>query len=508
MQALGKEQVIGVIGAGTMGAGIAQVAAKAGHRVCLYDQNEAAVSNGIAGLRNGLQKLVDRGRMTADEVKELLNRIEPSNDLAQMADAALVIEAIVENLEIKQQLFQQLESICGKETILATNTSSISVTAIGAVLERPENLVGMHFFNPAPVMKLVEVISGLVTSAEVAATVAATASAWGKQTVHAKSTPGFIVNRIARPFYAESLRLFEEGAADEATLDAILRHSGGFRMGPFELMDLIGHDVNYSVTETVFNAYFQDQRFLPSLIQKELVAGGLLGRKSGQGFYDYREGAVKPAPQLCESSYRPSEVKVVGSLAVAESLTTQLESDGIAFERMSAKSGAATLQFGEVTLALTDGRTATQRSADDDIANLVVFDLLNSYEDNSLIAIAAAMQASDAALDQAVGFFNALGKSVAVLADTPGLCLMRTVCMLANEGADAVYQGVCSIVDVDSAMQYGLNYPRGPMQWADEIGIETVTRVLANLQAHYGLDRYRTSLLLQQHNAAKRNLYA
>ena len=503
MTALFKEKIIGVIGAGTMGAGIAQVAAKYGHRVRLYDLDSNAVTSGIDGLAKGLSKLVERGRMSQAEVEILLARIEPCHDLAEMSDAAVVIEAIVENLQIKQKLFQELESICNENTILASNTSSISVTAIGAALARPENLVGMHFFNPAPVMKLVEVISGLLTSADIATTIADTATAWGKQTVHAKSTPGFIVNRIARPFYAESLRILEEGAADEATLDAILRDAGNFRMGPFELMDLIGHDVNYAVTETVFNAYFQDQRFLPSLVQKELVAGGLLGRKSGQGFYDYREGTEKPAPELAQSDYRPGEVDILGSLGVADALTDLAASNSITVNKQI---GDGYIHFGEVTLALTDGRTATQRAADQGIPNLVVFDLMNDYTEQTLLAIAPAMQASAAAFDQAIGFFKALGKEVVVLGDTPGLCLMRTVCMLANEGADTVYQGVCNVDDVDRAMQYGLNYPRGPMQWADSIGLATVTNVLANLQMHYGLDRYRTSLLLQQHHAAGINL--
>ncbi len=508
MNALNKNQTIGVIGAGTMGAGIAQVAAAYGHPVWLYDQSEQAVNNGISGIKQGLNKLVDRGRMTASQVNKLIARIKPCKELQQMSDAALVIEAIVENLEIKQQLFQQLESICNDKTILATNTSSISVTAIGAALARPENLVGMHFFNPAPVMKLVEVISGLVTNPNVAQTVAETAEAWGKKTVRAKSTPGFIVNRIARPFYAESLRLLEENAADAATLDAIMREAGGFRMGPFELMDLIGHDVNYAVTETVFNAYFQDQRFLPSLMQKELVAGGLLGRKSSRGFYDYRASASKPLPQIQQSDYRPSQIKISGSLGVAESLSAQVETLGIDIEHDNMDEPDGYLHFGEVTMTLTDGRTATQRSADMQITNLVVFDLMNDYKRGNIITIAPALQASESALDQAIGFFTALGKSVVVMADAPGLSLMRTVCMLANEGADAVYQDVCSIADIDRAMQYGLNYPRGPMQWADQIGIPTVTRVLGHLQSHYGMDRYRTSILLQQHRAAQQNLYA
>lgn len=499
MTALDTSKTVGVIGAGTMGAGIAQIAAKHGHPVKLLDQNKDAIEKGLKLMEAGLNKLVLRGRMEADEVTAMMSRITPCNSTDQLSDCSLVIEAIVENLEVKQSLFKDLESVCAEDTILATNTSSISVTAIGAVLERPENLVGMHFFNPAPIMKLVEVVSGLATSKEVLQTTADTSTAWGKKIVIAKSTPGFIVNRIARPFYAESLRLLEESAASEATLDAVVRDSAGFRMGPFELMDLIGHDVNYSVTETVFNSYYQDKRFLPSLIQKELVAGGFLGRKSGRGFYQYGEDQNKPEPSVSKSSFRPDSISIEGDLGVAGSISQLSEKAGI---NVVSTDGSGLIKIGNTVLALTDGRTATKRAKEEGIKNLVLFDLLGCYETNTRIAITPAMQTSPAALDQAVGFFNALGKEVAVIGDTPGLCVMRTVCMLANEGADAVYQGVCDIPAVDDAMQYGLNYPRGPMAWADEIGIDHICKVLDNLQSSYGIDRYRTSILLQQYSDA------
>ena len=239
MGALAADKIIGVIGAGTMGAGIAQVAAAAGHSVKLFDNAPGAAAKGIENTRKGLERLVARGKMDAVDAAALVERIEPHDAIAALADAALIIEAIVENLEIKQKVFSGLEELCGEDVILATNTSSISVTAIGAGLKRPRNLVGMHFFNPAPVMKLVEVISGVATDPQVAECIYETALAWGKNPVHAKSTPGFIVNRVARPFYTEAMRVFQEGGADIATIDAIVRESGGFRMGPFELMDLI-----------------------------------------------------------------------------------------------------------------------------------------------------------------------------------------------------------------------------------------------------------------------------
>ena len=285
---LPQQAIIAVVGTGAMGAGIAQVAAAAGHPVKLLDNRPGAAEKAVAGIRAQFAKMAEKGKLTAAAAQAAGERLIPVSSLADLADAALVTEAIVENLEAKQTLFSDLEAIVGADCIFGTNTSSISVTAIGAALQRPERLAGLHFFNPAPLMALVEIVSGLATDKAVADTLFATASAWGKTPVHAKSTPGFIVNRVARPYYAEALRLAQEGAADYATIDACCREAGGFRMGPFELMDMIGHDVNFAVTNSVWRAFYNDQRFLPSLIQQELVDAGFIGRKSGRGFYDYR----------------------------------------------------------------------------------------------------------------------------------------------------------------------------------------------------------------------------
>jgi 3-hydroxybutyryl-CoA dehydrogenase len=435
----------------------------------------------------------------------LLRRISIVDELAGLAPAALVIEAIVEKLEVKQQLFAELENLCGEDVVLASNTSSLSITAISAGLARPERLLGMHFFNPAPVMKLVEIVSGLATDRGIADSIFASAENWGKLAVHARSTPGFIVNRVARPFYAEGLRLLQEGAADAATIDAILRDCGGFRMGPFELMDLIGHDVNYAVTESVHAAYYGDQRFTPSLLQKELVDGGFLGRKSGRGFYDYADGADKPAPASCEGKTAPGSVTVHGEPPFKQALVNLCDAAGIAIEQQPGD--GFMIVCGDATLCLTDGRMATVRALEDDIDDLVLFDLALDYENTPRIAISKADDTGDAALDSAVGFWQKLGKQVSLLDDVAGLCAMRSVCMLANEAADAVNQQVCSVAAVDIAMQGGLNYPRGPLAWADAIGLEQVLEVLDGLAQNYGEDRYRPSPLLIRRVAGGRNFH-
>lgn len=499
MTALTTDTMIGVVGAGTMGAGIAQVAAAAGHPVRLFDARDGAVAAGLERTRRGLDRLIERGRKSAGEVEALMARIRPAGSLAELAEAGLVIEAIVEDLAAKQSLFSELETHCAPRAVLATNTSSIPITAIATGLERPERLVGLHFFNPAPILKLVEVVSGLATEPAVAETAFDTAAAWGKQPVHARSTPGFIVNRVARPFYAEALRVLEEGGADAATVDAVLRQAGGFRMGPFELMDLIGHDVNFAVTRSVYEAYFHDRRFVPSLLQQELLAAGRLGRKSGIGFYDYREGAAPPAPATAEASSAPRQITVRGDLDVAAALTPRLERAGIAVAHAD---GPGVIEADGVTLALTDGRPATRHAAEAGIADLVVFDLALDYGKVDRLAVAAADQARPEAVRTAAGLLQATGIAVSVLDDVPGLIVMRTVCMLANEGADAVHQGVCSVEAVDIAMRGGVNYPRGPMAWADDIGVERVVGTLDNLDATYGDGRYRVSPLL------RRRLYA
>ena len=280
---------IGIIGSGTMGSGIAQVAATAGCQVKLYDTNQAALDKAKTSLEKILSRLIEKGRIDASEKDRIQSNISYVNTLKDLSDANLTIEAIIENLEIKQKVFSELESYVAEDCIIASNTSSLSIASIAASLNKPERCVGIHFFNPAPLMKLVEVIPAIQTSKEVLQKSIETISDWNKVVAVAKDTPGFIVNRVARPFYGESLRIYEEGIADFATIDAAMKDVGGFRMGPFELMDFIGNDVNYTVTETVFTAFYFDPRYKPAFTQKRFAEAGYLGRKSGKGYYDYDE---------------------------------------------------------------------------------------------------------------------------------------------------------------------------------------------------------------------------
>ncbi|WMI69610.1 3-hydroxyacyl-CoA dehydrogenase NAD-binding domain-containing protein [Mangrovimonas sp. YM274] len=287
---------VGIIGSGTMGSGIAQVAATAGCTVKLYDTNEAALEKARLSLEKILTRLVEKGRIDTHEKLRIQSNIQYVDTLKELADSNLTIEAIVENLDIKKKVFSELESYVADDCIIASNTSSLSIASIAASLQKPERCIGIHFFNPAPLMKLVEVIPAVQTSKDVLDLAVKTISDWNKTVAVAKDTPGFIVNRVARPFYGEALRIYEEGIADFATIDWSLKTTGGFRMGPFELMDFIGNDVNYTVTETVFTSFYFDPRYKPSFTQKRLSEAGYLGRKTGKGYYDYSEGVEMPAP--------------------------------------------------------------------------------------------------------------------------------------------------------------------------------------------------------------------
>lgn len=360
-----------------MGAGIAQVAATAGSEVLLYDTNPNALERAMSGLEKVLQRMEEKGKLRPGEAAEVLQRIRPLQSLYAFHEAELVVEAVVENMEVKRAIFGELEEITRPDCILATNTSSLSVTALAGACAHPGRVIGLHFFNPAPLMQLVEVAPALQTAPEVTARARALMQQWGKVTVTVKDTPGFIVNRVARPFYGEALRILDEGIADIATIDHAMTAVAGFRMGPFALMDLIGNDINYAVTETVFQAFFYDPKYKPSFTQKRLVEAGYLGRKTGRGFYDYRPGATPPAPVQDEALLR--------------------------------------------------------RIAD------------------------------------------------------------RITLLLINEAADALFWNIASRKDIDLAMTLGVNYPKGLLQWADDIGRENCVAGMDALYDRYREDRYRCS---------------
>lgn len=370
---------VSVMGAGTMGSGIAQIAATKGHEVCLYDSFNESLENSKNKLNKILHRLVEKEKINNETKEQILSRIKFSNNLEDIQKSSLVIEAIIEDLSIKQKLFQEIESIVDKNCIIATNTSSLSIASIAGACEKADRVIGIHFFNPAPLMPLVEIIPAVQTSEETNKKTNELIDSWDKVTVIVKDTPGFIVNRVARPFYGEALRIYEEGIADFATIDWAMKDIGGFRMGPFELMDYIGNDINYTVTETVFTAFYFDPRYKPSFTQKRMKEAGYLGKKTGIGFYDY--SLELPEPK-------------------------------------------------------------------------------KNYE---------------------------LGEKI----------LFRILSMLINEAADAVFLNIATKKDIDLAMTKGVNYPKGLLAWADEIGINKILSELEDLYTKYGEDRYRPSPMLK-----------
>ncbi|WP_432133582.1 MULTISPECIES: 3-hydroxyacyl-CoA dehydrogenase [unclassified Streptomyces] len=499
MTALDLSSPVGVVGTGTMGQGIAQVALVAGHPVRLYDAAPGRAREAAAAIVARLDRLVEKDRLPATARDAARDRLRPARDLTEFADCALVVEAVLERLDVKQELLRELEAIVSEDCLLATNTSSLSVTAIGGGLRAPGRFVGLHFFNPAPLLPLVEVVSGFATDVTSATRAYETARAWGKTPVACADTPGFIVNRIARPFYAEAFAVYEAQGADPATIDAVLRESGGFRMGAFELTDLIGQDVNESVTHSVWQSFFQDTRFTPSLAQRRLVESGRLGRKSGRGWYEYsgESGAVeRPEPHTAEKHRAPAHVVVEGDLGPAGELTALIREAGIEVREEDEDSGSRLVLPSGGRLALADGQTSVE------FRDVVYFDLALDYRKATRVALSACQDTSPQTLAEAIGLFQALGKDVSVIGDVPGMIVARTVARIVDLAYDAVAKGVATEEDVDTAMRLGVNYPLGPFEWSRRLGRTWAHDLLEELNLREPSGRYAPSLALYRHGHA------
>lgn len=489
---------VGVVGAGAMGRGIAQVAAQAGSRVKLYDTQAAAVDKAVQEIGSQWDRLQAKGRMDAAAVKDCKSRLVPVRTLDELADCRLVVEAIVERLDVKQQLFGQLEGVVADDAVLATNTSSLSVTAIGAGLERPQRFAGYHFFNPVPLMKVVEVVAGLKTDPAVCEGLAAFARAFGHTPVQAQDTPGFIVNHAGRGYGTEALRIVGEGVADFATIDRILKDQAGFKLGPFELMDLTALDVSHPVMESIYRQYYDEPRYRPSVITAQRLAGGVVGRKSGEGFYRYVDGqaqvAAEPAaPQVGELP----PVWVSTRAARRQELYQLLKDLGAKIETgqspsVNALTLVAPLGFDVTTVAVVERL---------DPARTVGIDLLveDAATRRRVLATNPATRAD--MRDAAHALFARDGKTVSVIRDSAGFVTQRVVATIVNIASDICQQRICSPQDLETAVTLGLGYPMGPLAMGNRWGPANVLEVLFNMQTVYGDPRYRPSPWLRRRGA-------
>lgn len=488
---------VGIVGAGTMGEGIAQVAASSGHRVLLLDVRPGAAGDAIERIATRMHRSVEKGKRSAADAADIVAKLRVAKRLEDFGDVGLVIEAAIEDIDAKREIFTRLESIVGSDVILASNTSSISITAISGSVADPTRVAGFHFFNPAPAMALVEVIAGLATSAATMNSLFDLAVSWGKTPIRAISSPGFVGNRVARPFYAESLRMLEEGVADAATIDALVRSAGGFPMGPFQLMDLVGIDVNLAVSTSVWEATSLDPRFAPSFIQREMVASGRLGRKTGRGFHRYDEDRPTVAPDIVVPGPIPELVEVVGDPGPFQGLIDRLIAGDVRVDRVFGSDPH--LRIGSVRVALTNGATATTLKLS---PNTAVVDLAHDYSAVSMLGAAVADGAAPDTMSAVAGMLAGAGIRCVALDDSPGLVVARIVASLVNLAADTVHFGIASANDVDTAMRLGFGYPYGPLEWGDRLGPSWVADVIGNLQAYYQEGRYRVSPLLRRRVAA------
>ena len=489
---------LGIVGAGAMGRGIAQIAAQAGSAVLLFDLQIEATRAAQAAVFAQWDKLCEKGRFDAAQLALYKSRLRCAEALADLAGCDLVVEAVLERLDIKANLFAELEALVGPDTVLATNTSSLSVTAIAARLKRPQQFAGFHFFNPVPLMKVVEVIAGLKTSASVCANLAAYARQMGHTPVQAQDTPGFIVNHAGRGYGTEALRIVSEGVADFATVDRILKDQIGFKLGPFELMDLTGLDVSHPVMESVYHQYFEEPRYRPSVITAQRLAGGVLGKKVGEGFYRYTGGTAQtsPEPPVPEVDEMPP-VWVSPRAARKSELLLLLKTLGARIETGASPSPqaltlVAPLGFDISTVAVVErldpARTLGIDMLVDDAASKRRVLATNPATRPDMRRAAHALMARD-------------GKAVSVIRDSGGFVSQRVVATIVNIASDICQQGICSPADLETAVTLGLGYPAGPLAMGNLYGPTNVLEVLFNMQTVYGDPRYRPSPWLRRRGA-------
>ncbi|HOZ94257.1 MAG TPA: 3-hydroxyacyl-CoA dehydrogenase [Ottowia sp.] len=489
---------VGIVGTGAMGRGIAQIAAQAGSTVRLYDTQPDAVAKAREALMAQWDKLVDKGRLTREQADSHVSRVPPAATLADLADCDLVIEAIVERLDVKQTLFAELEGIVRPDAILATNTSSLSVTAIAAGLKHPGRLAGYHFFNPVPLMKVVEVIAGLKTDAATGQRLTDYARQMGHTPVQAADTPGFIVNHAGRGYGTEALRIVGEGVTDFVTVDRILRDQVGFRLGPFELFDLTALDVSHPVMESIYRQYFDEPRYRPSVITAQRLAGGVLGRKSGEGFYRYLGGSAQVAPEPAAPQVAELPPVWVSTRAARRAELYQLLKDlGARIETGQSPSPqaltlVAPLGFDVTTVAVVERL---------DPARTVGIDLLIEDAATRRRVLATNPATRSDMRDAAHALFARDGKPVSVIHDSGGFVTQRVVAHIVNIAADMCQQRVCSPQDLETAVTLGLGYPLGPLAMGDRWGPANMLEVLFNLQTVYGDPRYRPSPWLRRRGA-------
>ncbi|KRI00975.1 3-hydroxyacyl-CoA dehydrogenase [Curvibacter sp. PAE-UM] len=489
---------IAVVGTGAMGRGIAQIAAQAGSTVLLHDQQAAAMAAAQQSICEQWDKLVEKGRMQTDTVAACKARLKTAASLQDLASCDLVVEAIVERLDVKAALFAELEGIVGADAVLASNTSSLSITAIAARLKRPQRVAGYHFFNPVPVMKVVEVIAGLKTDPAICTALSDYARQMGHTPVTAQDTPGFIVNHAGRGYGTEALRIAGEGVADYATIDRILRDQAGFKLGPFELMDLTALDVSHPVMESIYHQYYEEPRYRPSVITAQRLAGGMLGRKTGEGFYRYERNVAQVAPELPTPQVGELPPVWVSPRAARRAELLQLLKDlGAKIETgqspsMTALTLVAPLGFDVTTVAVVERL---------DPARTVGIDLLieDAATKRRVLATNPATRAD--MRDAAHALFARDGKAVSVIRDSGGFVTQRVVAHIVNIAADICQQRICTPTDLETAVVLGLGYPLGPLAMGNRYGPTNVLEVLFNLQTVYGDPRYRPSPWLRRRGA-------